>query len=178
MMSVRASCISRAASLPRAGRRGSRLGRATAVSAPPAGVVAASATPLLGADLSVLSAAVEKAELVGALTAGDPLTVFAPSDAAFAKVCEDLQLSKEEVLELETLPDILAYHVVKGTVARSDLADGEVATLNERLLDVAGATVNGANITAADGSVEGAANLTVHVIDEVLFPRGPPRRRF
>merc|ERR1719199_1989115 len=104
MMSVRASCISRAASLPRAGRRGSRLGRATA----------ASATPLLGADLSVLSAAVEKAELVGALTAGDPLTVFAPSDAAFAKVCEDLQLSKEEVLELETLPDILAYHVVKG----------------------------------------------------------------
>ena len=171
MMSVRASCISRAASLPRAGRRGSRLGRATAVSAPPAGVVAASATPLLGADLSVLSAAVEKAELVGALTAGDPLTVFAPSDAAFAKVCEDLQLSKEEVLELETLPDILAYHVVKGTVARSDLADGEVATLNERFsLDVAGATVNGANITAADGSVEGAANLTVHVIDEVLFP--------
>merc|ERR1719409_458001 len=163
MMSVRASCISRAASLPRAGRRGSRLGRATAV--------AASATPLLGADLSVLSAAVEKAELVGALTAGDPLTVFAPSDAAFAKVCKDLQLSKEEVLELETLPDILAYHVVKGTVARSDLADGEVATLNERFsLDVAGATVNGANITAADGSVEGAANLTVHVIDEVLFP--------
>ena len=119
----------------------------------------------------MLSAAVEKAELVGALTAGDPLTVFAPSDAAFAKVCEDLQLSKEEVLELETLPDILAYHVVKGTVARSDLADGEVATLNERFsLDVAGATVNGANITAADGSVEGAANLTVHVIDEVLFP--------
>jgi uncharacterized surface protein with fasciclin (FAS1) repeats len=53
-------------------------------------------------------------------------------------------------------------------VTSTDLKDGEVATLNERFtLDVAGATVNGAGITAADATV---GSLTVHTIDTVLFP--------
>ena len=158
-------------SVTRVGARG-RSVRRNAVSAPP-GVVASAS--LLGDNLSILSAAVEKAELVEALTGDKPLTVFAPSDAAFAKVCEDLQLSKEEVLGLESLGDILTYHVVDGTVTSADLKDGEVATLNERFaLDVAGATVNGASIVEADKTV---GNLTVHVVDEVLFPpwSAPPR---
>ena len=82
-----------------------------AVTSPP---VATTSAALLGEDLSILSAAVERAELTEALTGGKSLTVFAPSDAAFAKVCEDLQLSKEEVLDLENLADILTYHVVEG----------------------------------------------------------------
>lgn len=50
----------------------------------------------------------------------------------------------------------------------ADLKDGEAATLNERFsLDIAGATVNGASITKADVTV---GNLTVHTIDQVLFP--------
>ena len=65
--------------------------------------VVARAAALLGDDLSVLSAAVEAAELVDALTTGEPKTVFAPSDAAFAKACEELQLSKEEILQVRSI---------------------------------------------------------------------------
>lgn len=68
--------------------------------------------------MSILSAAVERAGLTEALTGGKALTVFAPSDAAFAAACEDLQLSKEEVLGLDNLADILTYHVVEGREGR------------------------------------------------------------
>lgn len=161
-MTARAAPITaRHAGLTTATRRSSVTTRA--VTASPA-----ISAGLLGDDLSILSAAVERAGLTEALTGGKALTVFAPSDAAFAAACEDLQLSKEEVLGLDNLADILTYHVVEGTVTSTDLKDGEVATLNERFtLDVAGATVNGAGITAADATV---GSLTVHTIDTVLFP--------
>lgn len=143
--------------------RGATLRRQVSTAAP-----VTTKAALLGDDLAILSAAVEKAELTGALTGDKPLTVFAPTDAAFAQVCEDLQLSKEEVLGLESLADILTYHVVDGTVTSADLKDGEVATLNERFsLDVAGTTVNGANIVKADDTI---GNLTVHRVDAVMFP--------
>ena len=166
MMSVTAP-IARVAPVA-VGRCGARRGiaaRRSAVTAPSGVVTNAS---LLGDNLSILSAAVEKAELVEALTGDKPLTVFAPTDAAFAKVCEDLQMSKEEILGLESLPDILTYHVVVGTVLASDLKNGEAATLNERLfLDVEGTTVNGSQITKTDTTI---GNLTIHEIDQVLFP--------
>ena len=54
---------------------------------------------MLGDNLSVLSAAVEKAELLEALTGDKKLTVFAHGRRV--RACEDLQLSKEEVLGLE-----------------------------------------------------------------------------
>jgi uncharacterized surface protein with fasciclin (FAS1) repeats len=143
--------------------RGATLRRQVSTAAP-----VTTKAALLGDDLAILSAAVEKAELTGALTGDKPLTVFAPTDAAFAQVCEDLQLSKEEVLGLESLADILTYHVVDGTVTSADLKDGEVPTLNERFsLDVAGTTVNGANIVKADDTI---GNLTVHRVDAVMFP--------
>jgi len=165
MMSVTASIARVAPVARRCGARRGLAARRQAVSAP-AGVVASAS--VLGDNLSVLSAAVEKAELLEALTGDKKLTVFAPTDAAFARVCEDLQLSKEEVLGLETLADILTYHVVEGTVTSGDLRDGEVATLNERFaLDIQGTTVNGANITTADVTI---GNLTVHEIDAVCFP--------
>jgi uncharacterized surface protein with fasciclin (FAS1) repeats len=165
MMSVTAS-IARVASVAGRGRvRRGICARRQAVTAP-AGVVASASA--LGDNLTVLSAAVEKAELLGALTGDAKLTVFAPTDAAFAKMCEDLQMSKEQILEMESLADILAYHVVPGTVTSADLKNGEVATLNERFaLDIEGTTVNGAKISKADGSL---GNLTVHEIDAVCFP--------
>ena len=87
MMSVTAS---NARVAPVAGRCGARRGlaaRRQAVTAP-AGVVASAS--VLGDNLSVLSAAVEKAELLEALTGDKKLTVFAPTDAAFracARTC-------------------------------------------------------------------------------------------
>ena len=127
---------------------------------------------MLGDNLSVLSAAVEKAVLLEALTGDKKLTVFAPTDAAFARVCEDLQLSKEEVLGLESLADILTYHVVEGSVTSADLRDGEAATLNERFaLDIEGTTVNGANISKTDTTIA----TTVHRSTRCFSPGPRPR---
>ena len=125
MMSVTAP-VPRAAPVV-SGRCGQRRGlgaRRHAVTAQP-GVVATGA--VLGDNLSVLSAAVVKAELLSALTGDKPLTVFAPTDAAFAKTCEDLALSKEEVLTLESLGDILTYHAcVRSCGWRGDHAEPAV----------------------------------------------------
>ena len=95
-------------------RRGVASSRA--VAAPP---IVASSNALLGDDCTILEAALERAELTEAVTGGKALTVFAPSDAAFMKLCDDLQLSKEEVLGLDSLADILTYHVVEGRVGHT-----------------------------------------------------------
>eukprot|EP00227_Mantoniella_beaufortii_P007847 CAMPEP_0197574988 /NCGR_PEP_ID=MMETSP1326-20131121/543_1 /TAXON_ID=1155430 /ORGANISM="Genus nov. species nov., Strain RCC2288" /LENGTH=318 /DNA_ID=CAMNT_0043137669 /DNA_START=50 /DNA_END=1006 /DNA_ORIENTATION=- len=157
----------RRAALTRRTNRGISSSSSSA-SASSASTTTATAALLTDPELSILSAAVERAGLADALTSGKALTVFAPTDAAFAQVCEDLQLSKEEVLARENLAAILTYHVVDGTVTSKDLKDGAVPTLNERfMLDIKGTTVNSAAITAADITV---GNLTVHKIDQVLFP--------
>ena len=103
--------------------RGATLRRQVSTAAP----VTAKAA-LLGDDLSILSAAVEKAELTGALTGDKPLTVFAPTDAAFAQVCEDLQLSKEEVLGLESLADRVRASLDARTTHPLDRRGAEVLT--------------------------------------------------
>ena len=92
----------RRASPPPSARVAAPRAAAAAVATTTSPVVARAAA-LLGDDLSVLSAAVEAAELVDALTTGEPKTVFAPSDAAFAKACVELQLSKEEILQVRSI---------------------------------------------------------------------------
>ncbi len=120
---------------------------------------------------TTLLAAVEAAELTDALTGEGPLTVFAPTDDAFAAALDDLGLTAEELLgNTELLTSVLTYHVVAGEVTSGDLVDGPVATLNgaEITIDLSdGVKVNGANVVTAD--VE-ASNGVIHVIDAVLLP--------
>jgi len=136
---------------------------------PPTVVDIAIANPLF----THLVAAVLKADLVNALIADGPFTVFAPTDAAFESLFTELGVTGIEDLSAETLTPILLYHVVSGNVRAADVSTGMVPTLNtEAELDInadgSGVMINGStNVIATD--VQGK-NGVVHVIDKVLLP--------
>ena len=118
-----------------------------------------------------LVAALVQAELVTALQAAGPFTVFAPTDAAFAAAGIDLSTFDTDA-ENATLADILLYHVVGASVPASAVTDGmTAAALNgDHLLfavDDSSVSVNDANVVSADIA---ASNGMIHVIDQVLMP--------
>ena len=137
------------------------------------------ATPKTVAQITVesgnfktLVAALQAAGLVETLQGTGPFTVFAPTDAAFAK----LPAGTVEALlaDKDRLTAILTYHVVAGKVMAGDIvrANGaKPATVNGASLDVVvrggRVYVNGAQVTTAD---LGASNGVIHVIDSVLLP--------
>jgi uncharacterized surface protein with fasciclin (FAS1) repeats len=123
-------------------------------------------------NFDILTAAIEAAGLTEALSNGDlSITVFAPTDEAFA----DLPEGTVEALLLpenrDQLTQILIYHVVDGEVRSTDLASGEVETLGGASITVMvggeSVTINQANVVKAD--IE-ASNGIIHVIDSVLLP--------
>ncbi len=122
-------------------------------------------------DCKTLAAAVTAADLVETLQGEGPFTVFAPTDAAFAKIQSDVDnLLKPE--NKSKLSKILTYHVVSGEMMANDLADGqELTTVEGSKLKVmvkdGEVTVGGAKVTSAD--IE-ASNGVIHVIDKVLMP--------
>ena len=136
---------------------------------PPTVVDIAIANP----SFTYLVAAVVKADLVNALMADGPFTVFAPTDAAFEALFTELGVTGIEDLSAETLTPILLYHVVSGNVRAADVSTGMVPTLNtEAELDInadgSGVMINGStNVIVTD--VQGK-NGVVHVIDKVLLP--------
>jgi uncharacterized surface protein with fasciclin (FAS1) repeats len=113
------------------------------------------------------------AGLVDTLSGKGPFTVFAPTDAAFAKLpagTVDTLLKPENK---EKLKAILLYHVVAGDVKSTDLKDGEsVKTVGGKSITVHIAngvvTINDATVVKADIP---ASNGTIHVIDTVLLPK-------
>ena len=147
-------------SVPRSGA-GSFSGMATAPVA-----TAASANPVL----STLVTAVEKAGLVDTLNSAPDITVFAPDNAAFAKIpastLDGVLANKAE------LTKILTYHVVSGRYTPAELASGktlktlEGGTITPALKDGA-YTINGASVVC--GNVQ-TANATVYIIGSVLMP--------
>jgi uncharacterized surface protein with fasciclin (FAS1) repeats len=122
-------------------------------------------------SFSTLLAAAEAAGLVETLTGEGPLTVFAPTDEAFAALPEGTVESLLMEENQEQLVDILTYHVVSGAVMSGDLSDGMEATaVNGDTLTVDlsdGVMINDATVTTAD--IE-ASNGVIHVIDTVLLP--------
>lgn len=135
-------------------------------------------TAVAAGDFTTLAAALEAAGLVETLKGEGPFTVFAPTDAAFAK----LPAGTVETLLKDPkgdLTQILTYHVVPGKVLAADVVklDGQKVTTVQggdltvgvdgdkvSLTDAAGNTVN---VTATD--IE-ASNGVIHVIDTVLMP--------
>lgn len=118
-----------------------------------------------------LLAAAEAAGLVDTLKGEGPLTVFAPTDAAFSKLPEG---TVEKLLQdREKLTAILTYHVVPGRIRAADLegkpwlktVQGQVIHVS---LDDEGASVDGARVETAN--VE-ASNGVIHIIDSVILPR-------
>jgi uncharacterized surface protein with fasciclin (FAS1) repeats len=121
---------------------------------------------------TTLVAALKAADLVTALQGTGPFTVFAPTDAAFAKLPPGTvdALLKDP----KKLAAILTYHVIPGNVSAADVMKaGEVKpkTLNGAALDIkvngGKVHVNNATVTTADVH---ASNGTIHIIDTVVLP--------
>ncbi|MEU1020283.1 fasciclin domain-containing protein [Streptomyces sp. NPDC005900] len=122
-------------------------------------------------ELSTLVTAVKKAGLVDTLNSAEDITVFAPTNDAFAKIPKaDL----DKVLsDKAQLTKILTYHVVGQKLTPGDLAKGSYETLEKSKLTTAG---SGESFKVNDsakvvcGNVE-TSNATVHIIDTVLMPK-------
>ena len=127
-------------------------------------------------QFNTLLAAAKAAGLVGALSGGGPITVFAPTDAAFAKLpagtVEELIKPKNKA----KLAAILKYHVIPGRVFAKDVphTPTHVRTLKtsgDKTIRVVrrGGTVHvdGARVTSANIR---ASNGVIHVINRVLLP--------
>ncbi len=131
-------------------------------------------TAIAAGSFSTLVAAASAAELVGALQGEGPLTVFAPTDAAFANLPAGLV---EALLLPENkgkLQELLLYHVVSGRVLKGDLSFYQrVPTLQGGRVTIVkwfgNVWVNTSRVTAADVL---ATNGVIHVIDRVLIPAG------
>ncbi|WP_406071655.1 fasciclin domain-containing protein [Streptomyces sp. NBC_01020] len=122
-------------------------------------------------DLSTLVTAVKKAGLVDTLNSAKNITVFAPTNEAFAKIPK-AQLDKV-LADKAMLTKILTYHVVGQKLTTKDLASGTYPTLEKGKLMTAGSgssyKVNDtANVVC--GNVP-TANATVDIIDSVLMPK-------
>jgi transforming growth factor-beta-induced protein len=128
---------------------------------------------------STLVAALTEADLVGAVadeTAS--LTVFAPTNDAFAAALDALDLTAEELLASPDLSDILLYHVVPGTFLAADVIAAapfdaptlQGATIGVEIVD-GGVVLNGSvNVVITDVK---AVNGVIHAIDFVLLPPAP-----
>ncbi len=123
-------------------------------------------------DFSTLVAAVKAAGLVDTLSSKGPFTVFAPTNAAFAKLpagtVESLLLPENK----DKLTAILTYHVVAGKVTAAQVVKLKTAnTVNGKAVTIAtgknGVTVNNAKVNGTDVM---ASNGVIHVIDTVLIP--------
>ncbi len=128
-------------------------------------------TAVAAGSFTTLAAALQAAGLVDVLKGDGPFTVFAPTDAAFAK----LPAGTVEALlkDKAKLTAILTYHVVSGNVKAADVVklssartvqgqDVRIAVRNGKVM------INDATVTQADIA---ARNGTIHVIDTVILPR-------
>jgi uncharacterized surface protein with fasciclin (FAS1) repeats len=138
------------------------------------------------AQFSTLVAAVEKSGLATSLTGTDPLTVFAPTNAAFNAAATAIGLADGPALvaalPASALASVLTYHVVSGKNLSTGLTAGKLSTLysfggsaTQLTLSLTGgvklkdAVLTEATVTKAD--IE-ASNGVVHVIDKLLVPPG------
>jgi uncharacterized surface protein with fasciclin (FAS1) repeats len=124
------------------------------------------------ADFSTLVAAVKAAGLVDVLSGDGPFTVFAPTNAAFAKLPAGTVESLLQPENKDQLVAILTYHVVPGKVMAAQVVGINAAkTVQGESVSIAasdaGVTIDGAKVTMTD--IE-ASNGVIHVIDSVILP--------
>ena len=126
-------------------------------------------TAVSAGNFKTLATALGAAGLIDTLKGKGPFTVFAPTDAAFAKVPKaDLDAL---LADKAKLTQVLTYHVVPGKVLAKDVKAGKVKTVQGSEITLAttgGVTVDGANVTATDIVAD---NGVIHVIDSVIMPK-------
>ena len=130
-------------------------------------------TAVAAGSFNTLAAALKAAGLVDALKGDGPFTVFAPTDAAFAKLPKG---TVETLLKPENkgkLVDILTYHVVSGSVpAKTAVTLNKATALNKKAISLGikgdSLYLNGnAKVIKADVN---ASNGVIHVLDNVILP--------
>ena len=127
---------------------------------------------------TTLAGLITEADLVATLSGEGPFTVFAPTDAAFEAVPQEILDTVGADVDL--LTTVLTYHVVAGKVLSSDLSNGQVVET------VAGETltvkIEGGKVLLVDGAGQEvevttpdieASNGVIHVIGGVLLPVDP-----
>ena len=128
-------------------------------------------------NFSILVEAVVAADLAGALSGAGPLTVFAPTNDAFAAALSELGTTKAALLADPGLAGILTFHVVSGAIMAADVValpkPAAVPTLQGASFSV------GADLGITDGRARTAtlvatdviaSNGVIHAIDKVLLP--------
>ncbi|MEU9865543.1 fasciclin domain-containing protein [Streptomyces sp. NPDC047971] len=121
--------------------------------------------------LSTLVSAVKQAGLVDTLNNAENITVFAPTNDAFAKIPKaDLD---KVLADKAMLTDILTYHVVGQKLAPGQLHKGSFETLQKGMVTTSGSgesyKVND-SASVVCGNVR-TANATVYIVDTVLMPK-------
>ena len=126
-------------------------------------------TAVAAGNFKTLAAALTAAGLIDTLKSKGPFTVFAPTDAAFAKIPK-AQLDAL-LADKAKLTSVLTYHVVSGKVMAKDVKAGKVKTVHGSDLTITtagGVMVDGAKVTATDIVAD---NGVIHVIDSVVIPK-------
>jgi len=135
-------------------------------------------------DHTTLVAAVKAAGLVETLEGPGPFTVFAPTNAAFAKLPQGAVEGLLEPANKDKLVKVLTYHVVPGRLSAADLlakvregggkavlttvaGEGLTVTRSGRKVQITDAKGDVATVSIAD---VGQSNGVIHVIDQVLLP--------
>ena len=126
-------------------------------------------TAINAGSFNTLVTALKAAGLVDTLKGKGPFTVFAPNDAAFAKLPEG---TVEKLLkDIPMLKKILTYHVVSGKVMAADVAKIKSAKTVEgseiKIDTTKGVKINDAVVSTADVIAD---NGVIHIIDTVLMP--------
>ena len=126
-------------------------------------------TAVAAGEFTTLVELVQQAGLADDLSGPGPLTVFAPTDEAFAAVPEETLAALAD--DPQQLERVLLYHVVEGAVTSDQVADGaSAATLAGPEVEFTvddDVQVNDASVVSADVA---ASNGVIHVIDAVLLP--------
>ena len=128
-------------------------------------------TAVAAGDFSTLVTAVKAAGLVETRKGEGPFTVFAPTDAAFAKVPTDTLNAL--LADKAALANVLTYHVVAGNVMAADVVKlTSAVTVQGQAVSIAvkdgKVYVDGAQVVATDIK---ASNGVIHAIDAVILPK-------
>ena len=126
-------------------------------------------------SFSILVEAVVASNLQGALSGAGPLTVFAPTNDAFAAALTELGITKAALLaNVPLLTKILTYHVVNGRVLKADIPATPIATLQGETFTISPSFVltdqraRLTNITATDLFT---SNGVIHTVNKVILPK-------
>ena len=127
-------------------------------------------TAISAGQFKTLVTALQEADLVDTLKGDGPFTVFAPTDAAFAKL--PAGALDALVKDKDKLAAVLTYHVVPGKVMAAQVKPGKVKTVQGESLNV---STQGGSVMVDNAKVVktdiGASNGVIHVIDTVILPK-------